>query len=202
VGTFFGNWEFPAQKSTFLCSVFPQDAPLQMTQRALWLCSCVVGQETPEVSYPTDLSNGYQTGPEYRKNSKCTWNRQQMVQYGSSARCTCLGGALESCIWVYDYSGFHFCWSLRSKPSRSTDIPPPPRARSPTRSYSRCSRWTCALFVPYLVPGGQWMRAYDFLLHSMTHAARKNTETRPEDPKLWPLECLNNNKQGSVYAHV
>jgi hypothetical protein len=62
-------------------------------------------------------------------------------------------------------------------PSRSTDIPPP---RSPTRSYySRCSRWPCALFVLYLVPGSQWMRAYDFLLHSMTHAARKNTENRP-----------------------
>ena len=40
---------------------------------------------------------------------------------------------------------------------------------------------------------------YDFLLYSMTHAARKNTENRQEDPKLWPLECLN---KGSVYAHV
>jgi hypothetical protein len=36
------------------------------------------------------------------------------------------------------------------------------------------------------------------VLHSMTHAARKNTENRPEDSKLWPLECLN---KGSVYAH-
>jgi hypothetical protein len=73
---------------------------------------------------------------------------------------------------------------------------PPPC--SPTRSYSRCSRWPCALFVPYLVPGSQWLRVYDFLLHSMTHAAQKNTENRPEDSKLWPLECLN---KGSVYAH-
>jgi hypothetical protein len=31
----------------------------------------VLGQEIPEVSYPTDLSNGYKTGPECRKNSKC-----------------------------------------------------------------------------------------------------------------------------------
>jgi hypothetical protein len=74
---------------------------------------------------------------------------------------------------------------------------PPPC--SPTRSCSRCSRWPCALFVPYLVPGSQWLRVYDFLLYSMTHVARKNTENRPEDPKLWPLECLN---KGSVYAHV
>jgi hypothetical protein len=42
------------------------------------------------------------------------------------------------------------------------------------------------------------MHVYDFLLYSMTHASRKNTENRPEDPKLWPLECLN---KGSVYAH-
>ena len=40
---------------------------------------------------------------------------------------------------------------------------------------------------------------YDFLLYSMTHAARKNTENRQEDPNLWPLECLN---KGSVYAHL
>jgi hypothetical protein len=40
---------------------------------------------------------------------------------------------------------------------------------------------------------------YDFLLYSMTHSARKNTENRQEDPKLWPWECLN---KGSVYAHV
>ena len=57
----------------------------------------------------------------------------------------------------------------------------------------------CALFVPYLVPGSQWLRVYDFLLYSMTHAVRKNTENRPENPKLWPLECLN---KGSGYAHV
>jgi hypothetical protein len=56
-----------------------------------------------------------------------------------------------------------------------------------------------ALFVPYLVPGSQWLRVYDFLLYSITHAARKNTENRQENPKLWPLECLN---KGSVYAHV
>jgi hypothetical protein len=37
-------------------------------------------------------------------------------------------------------------------------------------------------------------RAYDFLLLHST-----NTENRPEDPKLWPLECLN---KGRVYAHV
>lgn len=96
----------------------PQDAAPQMTQRTSWLCSYVVGQEIPEVSYPTDLSNGYKIGPECRKNSKCTWNRQQMAQYGSPARHTCLGGVLQSCLGVYDYSGFHFCWSLRSKPSR------------------------------------------------------------------------------------
>jgi hypothetical protein len=47
-----------------------------------------------------------------------------MAQYGSSARYICLGSVLESCTGVYDYSGFHFYWSLRSKPSRSTDIPP------------------------------------------------------------------------------
>ena len=65
------------------------------------------------------------------------WNRQQMAQYGSSARYICLGGVLgESCPGVNDYSRFHFCWSLRSKPSRSADIPPP-APRSPTRSYSR-----------------------------------------------------------------
>jgi hypothetical protein len=117
---------------------FYQDAPPQMTQRTSWLCLCVVGQETPEVSYPTDLSNGYKTGPEYRKTASARgmWNRQQMAQYGSSARYICLGGVLESCPGVNDYSGFHFCWSLRSKPSRSTDIPFPP-PRSPTRSYSR-----------------------------------------------------------------
>jgi hypothetical protein len=51
-------------------------------------------QEIPEVPYPTDLSNGYKIGPECRKNSKCTWNRQQMAQYGSPARYTCLGGVL------------------------------------------------------------------------------------------------------------
>jgi hypothetical protein len=58
-GCFFG--EFPAQKSTFSCFVF--------SRRTSWLCLCVVGQETPEVSYPTDLSNGYKTGPECRKTA-------------------------------------------------------------------------------------------------------------------------------------
>ena len=80
---------FRPRKAPFRVS-FSQDSPPQMTQRTSWLCLYVVGQETPEVSYPTDLSNGYQTGPEYRKNSKCTWNRQQMAQYGSSARYICL----------------------------------------------------------------------------------------------------------------
>jgi hypothetical protein len=82
----------------------PQDAPPQMTQRTSWLCLHDLGQEIPEVSYPTDLSNGYKIGPECRKNSKCTWNRQEMAQYGSPARHTCLGGVLQSCLGVYDYS--------------------------------------------------------------------------------------------------
>jgi hypothetical protein len=110
-----------------------------MTQRTSWLCLCVVGQETPEVSYPTDLSSGYKQGRSAEKQqvyARGMWNRQQMAQYGSSARYICLGGVLESCPGVNDYSRFHFCWSLRSKPSRSADIPPP-APRSPTHSYSR-----------------------------------------------------------------
>ena len=59
----------------------------------------------------------------------------------------------------------------------------------------------CSLFVPYLVPGSQWLRVYDFLLHSMTHAARKNTENRPEDLKLWPLECLNKGRS-ALCMHI
>jgi hypothetical protein len=56
--------------------------------------------------------------------------------------------------------------------------------RSPTNS--QLLQVQQALFVPYLVPGSQWLRVYDFLLHSIiSHAARKNTETRPEDSKLW-----------------
>jgi hypothetical protein len=133
VGAFWFFWEFPAQKPEKHIFVFrfSQDAPPQMTQRTSWLCLCVVGQETPEVSYPTDLSNGYKTGPECRKTASVrgTWNRQQMAQYASSARYICLGGVLESCLGVYDYSGFHFCWSLRSKPSCSTDTPPPHAAQ-------------------------------------------------------------------------
>jgi hypothetical protein len=49
-----------------------QDAPPQMTQRTSWLCLCVVevvGQEIPEVPYPTDLSSGYKIGPECRKTA-------------------------------------------------------------------------------------------------------------------------------------
>jgi hypothetical protein len=56
---------------------FSQDAPPQMTQRTSWLCLCVVevvGQEIPEVSYPTDLPSGYKAGPECRKNSKCAYD--------------------------------------------------------------------------------------------------------------------------------
>ena len=48
-------------------------------------------------------------------------------------------------------------------------ITPPPS--SPNRSYSRCSRWLCALFMPYLVPSSQWMRVCDFLIRSITHVA-------------------------------
>jgi hypothetical protein len=48
---------------------FSQDTPPQMTQRTSLLCLCVGGQETPEVPYPTDLSSGYKTGPEYRKTA-------------------------------------------------------------------------------------------------------------------------------------
>jgi hypothetical protein len=59
-------------------------------------------------------------------------------------------------------------------------FPPPVRAvfsPSPTHSCSRCSRWPCmcpvrAVFSPY---GSQWLRVYDFLLYSVTHAARKPT---------------------------
>ena len=32
---------------------------------------------------------------------------------------------LKSCLELSDYRGFDFCWSLRSKSSRSTAIPPP-----------------------------------------------------------------------------
>jgi hypothetical protein len=41
----------------------------------------LLGQEIPEVSYPTDLSDGYKTGPECRKKSTRAWNRQQMAQW-------------------------------------------------------------------------------------------------------------------------
>jgi hypothetical protein len=59
--------------------------------------------------------------------------KQQMVQnppsnlahFGPPARSICLRGVLKSCLGVSDYRRFHFCWLLRSKPSRSTDIPPP-----------------------------------------------------------------------------
>jgi hypothetical protein len=68
-GCFF--WEFPAQKSALFVFRFSQDAPPQMTQRTSWLCLCVVGQEIPEVSYPTDSPSGY-------KGQLWDWPAQQV----------------------------------------------------------------------------------------------------------------------------
>jgi hypothetical protein len=47
---------------------------------------------------------------------------QQMAQYGPPAPPICPRDALQSCLGVYDYRGFDFCWSLRPKISRSTAI--------------------------------------------------------------------------------
>jgi hypothetical protein len=51
-----------------------------------------------------------------------TWNSQQMAQYWPPAHPICLRGALGGYLGVYDYGGFGFCWSLRSKNCRSTAI--------------------------------------------------------------------------------
>jgi hypothetical protein len=129
VGAFFGNFRprkapFPFRVSFFLDS---RDAPPQMNQRTSWLFVCGWTRD-PEVLYPTDLSSGYKTGPEYRKTAGVRGgigSKWPNMGLQHPARYTCLGGVLESCLGVYDYSGFHFGWSLRSKPSRST-VPPPP----------------------------------------------------------------------------
>jgi hypothetical protein len=41
---------------------------------------------------------------------------------GLQRRSICLRGVLESCLGIYDYRGFGFCWSLRSIISRSAAI--------------------------------------------------------------------------------
>jgi hypothetical protein len=120
-GCFF--WEFPAQKSTFSCFVFrfSQDTPPQNDPTDL-----VVGQDTSEVLYPKDLSNGYETGPKYRKTAseRVRGIGSKWPNMGLQHATYAWDGLLERYIGVYDFSGFHFCWLLRSKPSRSMDIPP------------------------------------------------------------------------------
>jgi hypothetical protein len=90
---------------------------------------------------------------------------------------------------------------LRSKPSRSTDIPPPnsPTTRQLAATPGATSSWSCALLVPHVVPvpGSQWLRVCCMrlhILHSVTHATRRNTENRPEDSRLWPSRTCTSDK--------
>jgi hypothetical protein len=76
------------------------------------------------------------------------YDSQQMAQYEPPAPHICLRGALESCFGVYDCGEFDFCWSLRSKISRSAAISLTEQLKSQLPQAQQ--------LVPYIVRDGQW----------------------------------------------
>ena len=64
----------------------------------------------------------------------------------------CLIGVLESCLGVYDYGRFDFCWLLRSKISRSTAICLTEQLKS---QLPQAQELATRRLVPYIVCDGQ-----------------------------------------------
>jgi hypothetical protein len=70
---------------------------------------------------------------------------------------------LKSCLELSDYRGFDFCWSLRSKSSRSTAIPPPAAQLDVTAPHRHIVRnlHKGALFLrlhPLSIAHGPWVK--------------------------------------------
>jgi hypothetical protein len=76
-----------------------------------------------------------------------------MAQYKPPAPPICLRGALKSCLGVYDYGYFEFCWSLRSKISRSTAVSLTEQLESQLRHQAQ--QLATRQLVPYIVRDGQ-----------------------------------------------
>jgi hypothetical protein len=99
----------------------------------------------------------------------------------------CLRGALESCVGVYDYGEFGFCWSLRSKIIRSTAISLTEQLKS---QLPQVQQLAIRQLVPYIVRDSQWQCGPTPTAPSMAHPARRVMPNEPVGRKLQHFKCI------------